>query len=177
MPRPDETEFAPFYAKYVALVPEEEILPALAAQLEETLAFLRSVPEAETTVCHPPYTWTFKQVIGHLTDGERIFGYRALRFARGDTTPLSGFDENVYAQVADFNRFALADLAAEFAAVRRSHLLFFGRLTDAEWARRGVANDNEVSVRALAYILVGHERHHTGILRQRLSKVLRDTRD
>jgi hypothetical protein len=170
MPRPDSTEHAPYYAKYLALVPEEDILTALRKELERTLALLRGVSEEVALVRHPPYTWSIKEVVGHLTDSERVFGYRALRIARGDATPLPGFDENAYARIAEFDRYPLSDLAAEFAAVRRSHFWLFGNLSEAAWARRGVANHNEVSVRALAYILVGHERHHMGIVRKRLAK-------
>ena len=97
MTRPGPTEYAPFYAGYIDLVPEADIVATLAAQLDETLALLRPLPEAVGDVRHPPYTWTVKEVVGHLTDAERVFGYRALRFARGDTTPLPGFDENAYA--------------------------------------------------------------------------------
>jgi hypothetical protein len=169
MHRPSPTEYAPYYGKYVALVPEDDILAALEAQLAELLALLRAVPEEEGNVRHPPYTWSVKEVVGHLTDGERIFGYRALRFARGDTTPLPGFDENEYARVAGFDNSPLADLVLEFEAVRRSHLWLFRNLPEAAWARVGEANGSAVSVRALAYIIAGHGRHHTAILRRRLS--------
>jgi hypothetical protein len=170
MGRPDSTEYAPYYGKYVALVPEDNILTAMRSETAQTLAFLRGVPERESSIRHPPYTWTFKQVVGHLTDAERVFGYRALRFARGDSTPLPGFDENTYAQIAEFDQHPLDDLVAEFEALRQSHICLFKNLPATAWARRGIANGNEVSVRALAYIIVGHERHHTVILRQRLSR-------
>jgi hypothetical protein len=172
MPKPDPTEYAPYYARYVALVPEDDIVAALERELGATLALLRSVSEAQAGVLHPPYTWSTNQVVGHLADCERVFGYRALRIARADATPLAGFDENAYAREADFDQHPLAELAAEFEAVRRSHLWLFRHLPEAAWSRRGVANSSEVSVRALAYILVGHERHHTAILRKRLSGVL-----
>jgi len=169
MPRPDSGEYAPYYAKYIALVPEDDILTAMKSDLSDTLSFLRGVPERDACLRHPPYTWSVKEVVGHVTDSERIFGYRALRFARADSTPLPGFDENAYARVAEFDRQSLADLVAEFEAVRRSHLSLFGNLPDVAWTRRGIANGNDVSVRALAYIIVGHQRHHVAILRQRLS--------
>jgi hypothetical protein len=169
MARPDSTEYAASCANYVTLVPEDDILAEMQRETAQTLAFLRGVPESEASVRHPPYTWTFKQVVGHLTDCERIFGYRALRFARGDATPLPGFDENTYAQIAEFDQHSLLDLVAEFEALRQSHLCLFKNLPATAWSRRGSANGNEVSVRALAYIIVGHERHHARILRQRLS--------
>jgi hypothetical protein len=169
MSRPGPTEYAPYYEKYLALVPEDDILVALEGELGATLALLRSVPTAEADVRHPPYTWTIKEVVGHLTDCERVFGYRALRIARGDPTPLAGFDENAYARAADADRHPLAELAEEFEVVRRSHIWLFRHLAEECWARTGVANETGVSVRALAYILVGHERHHTAIVRRRLS--------
>lgn len=169
MVRPAPTEYAPYYGKYLALVPEDDVLAVLAEQLDQTLALLKGVPEEESLVRHPPYTWSIRQVVGHLTDSERIFGYRALRIARGDSTPLPGFDENAYAQAAEFDRIALGDLTAEFEALRRSHLWLFRSFSEAVWGRRGVANNSEVSARALAFIMAGHERHHTAIVRRRLS--------
>jgi hypothetical protein len=167
--RPDPSEYAPQYGKYVALVPEEDILRPMKSDLVKTLAFLRGISDRDSAFCHPPYTWTIKQVVSHLIDTERIFGYRALRFARGDTTSLPGFDENIYAQSAGSNERPLADLAAEFEAVRTSHVYLFQSLPAGAWEMRGNASGNEISVRALAYAIVGHERHHAAILRQRLS--------
>jgi hypothetical protein len=168
MPRPEPTEYAPYYAKYLDLVAEDDILGALEAQLAETLAVLRPSPESQGNVRHPPYTWTVKEVVGHLTDTERIMGYRALRFARADQTPLPAFDEETYTPAGEFDRIPLRDLVAEFEAVRRSHLYLFRHLPAAAWARGGTANNTLVTVRALAYIIVGHARHHTAILRKRL---------
>jgi hypothetical protein len=169
MRRPSSTEYAPYYEKYLALVPEDDILPALESQLADTLAVLRAVPEAQGNVRHPPYTWSIKEVVGHLADSEQIFGYRALRFARGDETPLPGFDENVYARAAEFDRAPLKDLVNRFEALRRANLIVFRSLSEAAWSRGGKANDAPVTVRALAYIIVGHARHHTAILQKRLS--------
>ena len=168
MPRPEATDYAAFYETYVKLVPEADPLPAMAAQLEHLLAFLRAVPEADASVLHAPYTWTLKEVIGHVTDGERVFGYRALRFARADATPLASFDENVFAQAADYNRLPWADVISEWEAARRSNLWMFRNLPSAAWTRDGIASDNRVTVNALAYIIVGHARHHAVILRKRL---------
>ncbi|MBN9119472.1 MAG: DinB family protein [Planctomycetes bacterium] len=168
MPRPDPTEYAGFFGRYVDLVPEADVLPAMAAQLDDLLAFLRAVPDASAGVCHPPYTWTFKEVVGHVADGERVFGCRALRFGRADATPLPAFDENVFAVAAEYNRLPFADVVSEFEAARRSNLWMFRNMPEAAWTRSGPAADNRVSVRALAYIIVGHARHHAVILRKRL---------
>lgn len=169
--RPHASEHAPFYAGYVALVPETDVMGVLESQAREVDALLRSIPEAQAGVLHPPYTWTIKQVVGHLIDGERIFAYRALRIARGDATPLPGFDENAYARSGEFDRLKLVQLADEFAAVRRSTVLQFRRLPDDAWSRVGTANGSPASVRAIAFIIAGHVRHHVAIIRKRLSPV------
>jgi DinB family protein len=169
MPLPSPTEYAPYYGKYVSLVPETDIVGALEAQIAEMAAILRPVPEAQSSILHSPYTWTIKEVVGHLTDTERVFGYRALRFARDDRTPLPGFDENEYARSAEFNRLPLPDLVSEFEAVRRSHVWLFRNLPEAAWARGGEANATPMTVRAIAYMLVGHTRHHAAIIRKRLA--------
>jgi hypothetical protein len=102
MQRPEPSEHGPFYGRYVALVPEGDILHTLQTQGREARELLQSIPETQADILHPPYTWTIKQVVGHLIDGERIFGYRALRLGRADTTPLPGFDENTYARTGEF---------------------------------------------------------------------------
>jgi hypothetical protein len=167
--RPSSTEYAPYYEKYISLVPEDDIVAALEGQLGETLAAVRGLPESRGGERHPPYTWSIKEVVGHLTDTERVMAYRALRFARGDATPLPGFDENAYARAAAFDRLPLKELVNEFEAVRRSNVYLFRGLDEAAWSRRGEANGNAVTVRALAYIIAGHGRHHTAILLRRLS--------
>ncbi|MFM8273449.1 MAG: DinB family protein [Gemmata sp.] len=172
MQRPDATEHAPYFAKYTALVPEDDLLAALAAQLTDPVGFWRGIPESQGDVCHAPYTWTVKQVIGHLADGERVFGYRALRFARGDATPLPGFDENEYAKAVGYERLSVAAVVDEFETARRANLALFRNLPEAAWTRAGEANGHRMSVRALAAILVGHVRHHDAILRKRLASVV-----
>jgi hypothetical protein len=167
--RPDAAEYPAPFAAYVGLVPENNVLPVLESQVGEVVALLRGLREDEVLRHHAPYTWSIKDVVGHLTDTERVMGYRALRFARADATPLPGFDENDYARAAGFDATPLADLLAEFEALRRSHLYFFRRLDAAAWSRRGTANGNPVTVRALAYVIAGHTRHHLNILRKRLS--------
>jgi hypothetical protein len=168
--RPDATEYAAAAAGYVALVPDGDVVTVLGRQLDELLALLRAVSEAEGNTRHPPYTWSVKEVVGHVTDAERVFGYRALCVARGDQTALPGFDENAYVGLAAFDACRLADLVSQFEHLRRSHWLFFRSLPADAWTRRGVANGNPVSTRALAYVIAGHAEHHGRILRKRLGK-------
>ena len=170
MSRPEPSEYALHYGNYIRLVEEEDIVEAMRSELARTLELLRDVPEQESLIRHPPYTWSVREVVGHLIDSERVFGYRALRFARGDATPLPGFDENAYAAAGAFDRRSLASLRDEFDFLRRSHVGLFASLPEEAWDRRGTANNAEITVRALAYVLVGHERHHVAILRKRLGR-------
>jgi hypothetical protein len=167
MTRPDSTEYAPYYGKYISLVPDGDIVVTLGKQIEGSLGLLRGLSETQGGLRYAPGKWSIKEVVGHLIDAERIFSYRALRFARKDQTPLAGFEENSYVEHANFDSRKLADLVEEFECVRRSSLHFFKNLDGDSWLRRGIASDNEVSVRALAYITAGHELHHVEILRAR----------
>ncbi|MFL5244091.1 MAG: DinB family protein [Gemmataceae bacterium] len=171
MARPEASEHAPYYGRYIDLVADGDIVATLASQLAQALPFLRGITEGHGNTRHAPYTWSIKEVIGHLIDTERIFGYRALRFARNDRTPLSGFEENDYVRNANFDACSLQALVDEYEALRRSHISLFGNLSDEAWSRSGSANNSAVSVRALAYIIAGHERHHVTILRKRLAGV------
>jgi len=165
--RPDETEYQAYYGKYVSLVQGDDIVAALSGQISETLALLRSVPESQAGFRYADGKWSIKELVGHMIDGERIFAYRALRFARNDRTPLPGFEQDDYIRHASFDACSLGDLIAEFESVRQSTLFLFRHLDAEAWRRRGVASENEVSVRALAYIIAGHELHHAGVLRDR----------
>lgn len=166
--RPGSQHYASFYAGYLARVgDDEDVLALLDDELEPTLAMFRELREDQLTFRYAPGKWSVKQLLGHLVDSERVFQYRALRFARADRTPLPGFEENDYAVTGDFDARPIAGLLAEFEAVRRSTLALFAGLTPAMFERVGVANGNEMSVGALAWIMVGHQRHHLVVLRER----------
>ncbi len=165
--RPEANEYAPYYEKYVSLVADGNIIEILEQQIEKTLALFGTLSEEKGNYRYAPEKWSIKQLLGHISDTERIFAYRALRFARNDTNPLEGFEQDDYIANADFDRCRLRDLATEFEYVRKSNLSFLRHLSDEAWLRRGVACDNEVSVRALAYMLAGHELHHLNILAER----------
>jgi hypothetical protein len=167
MTKPETTEYAPHFEKYISLVPEGNISVTLDKQIEDTLRLIRSLTDAQGDLRYAPGKWSVKEVIGHLIDAERIFAYRALRFARNDVTPLHGFDENRFVDNARFSSLSLADLAEEFEYTRKSNVYLFKHLDSDSWLRRGPANDNEISVRAVAYAIAGHELHHMGILRSR----------
>jgi uncharacterized damage-inducible protein DinB len=165
--RPEANEYAPYYERYVSLVPDADVVETLTRQGEETLALLRAVTEEHAGSRYEPGKWSIKEVVGHVIDAERIFAYRALAIARGEQKPLPGMDQEEYMAGSDFDARTLADLAEEFAHVRRANTLMFRGLSAGAWSRRGVASDNEVTVRALAYIIAGHEAHHVQILRTR----------
>ncbi len=166
--RPAPNDYSPQAAGYVALVPEEEILPVLQEQLDASVAWWRKFPESAAHTVHPPYTWELRQALHHIADAERIFGYRMLRIARGDQTPLHGFSEDPYADMTLELTCSLADIITEFACLRQSNLIVLRSLPAAAWERWGTASDARVTVRGLAYILAGHVRHHEAALRIRM---------
>ena len=167
IPRPDATEYAPYYGTYVGKVPDGDLLELLERQRRETQNLLAGLSDTQALHRYAPGKWSIKEVVGHLMDSERVFCYRALRFARADEKPLQGFDEKAWVPAGSFDARPLADLAAELDAVRRATIALFGGFDAAALARKGTANNNEVTVRALAWIVAGHERHHVAILRER----------
>ena len=165
IPRPAADEYAPYYGRYISRVPDGDLCVMLASQLADTLALVRAIPEQRGTHRYADGKWSIKEVIGHVSDTERIMSYRALRFARADQTPLPGFEQNDYVPVGGFDRRTLQDLSEELAAVRQATIHLLRPLDPAALTRGGTASGNRVSVRALAYIIAGHERHHVEILK------------
>jgi hypothetical protein len=165
--KPEKGEFLPFYGKYIDLVENGDVLATLSKQMAETQTLLRSLPASVATYRYAPGKWSVNELIGHVADSERIFAARALRFARGDAAPLPGFEQDDYVANSSFDSFPLTELASELKCVRDSTIFLFKHLQEDAWMRRGIANDAEVSVRALAYIIAGHELHHREILRAR----------
>jgi hypothetical protein len=165
--KPQTNEYAPYYEKYVSLVPEGDVVETLESQLDDTLALLRGVKEDREGFRYAPGKWSIKEVVGHVIDTERIFSYRALAIARGEQQPLPGMDQDEYMAGANFDELTLAGLLEQFEHLRRANVLMLRGLSEEAWTRRGTASDNEVSVRAIAYIIAGHEAHHVKILRER----------
>jgi hypothetical protein len=164
---PEATEYAPYYGKYVRLVPEGDILTTMAEQMDSTARELRAIDEERAAHRYASDKWSIKELVGHIIDTERIFAYRALRFARGDQTELPGFEQDDYIRHASFDACSFDELVREFELVRGANLLMLKHLDEAAWQRRGIASNAEVSVRALAFIIAGHELHHLKILRTR----------
>ena len=165
--RPDSTEYFEYYEKYVKLVPENDIVHALALHGEQTLSYLRALPLSAGDKRYAPEKWSVKEVVGHIIDTERVFSYRALSFARNTPGPLPGFEQDDWMKAATFGNRGLADLADEFESVRRSNLYLFRHLDAGSWLKRGIANEREFTVRGIAYVILGHERHHVAILKTR----------
>ncbi len=165
--RPEAGEYAPYYERYIALVPGADATSALEAQRVRTMQLFAGRGERDGHFRYAPEKWTVKDVLGHLADSERIFTYRALRIARADQTPLSGFEQDDYVRSGGFNERPLASLVEEFANVRSATLSLFRSFGEEAWRRKGTANKNDISVRALAFITAGHELHHRQILEER----------
>jgi hypothetical protein len=171
--RPESGEYAPYYDRYISLVPGNDVLAALTAledQRRQMLLLLSGRTEADGDLRYAPEKWSLKEVLGHINDTERIMSYRALRIARGDATPIEGFEQDDYVRNGPFGRRTLADLIEDYIAVRRATVSLFRNLDEAAWTRRGIAANNEVTVRALAYIIAGHELHHRRIIEEKYLK-------
>jgi hypothetical protein len=164
--RPDTAEYNPYFQRYVDQVPEGDVLRVLRESGRDVVRALRGIPEERGGHRYAEGKWSVREVVGHISDTERIFAYRALRFARGDTTPLQSFDENAYVPASGAEQRTLASLVDEFEAVRTATVLLFESLPDDAWTRHGPASGKEITVRALAYIAAGHALHHFRILRE-----------
>jgi hypothetical protein len=165
--RPQPGEYSPYYDKYIALIEGRDILATLDAERRKTLLLLSGRDDNDGDIRYAQDKWSVKEVLGHVCDAERIFAYRALRISRHDATPIEGFEQDDYVRNGPFKSLGLPELIEDYIAVRRASLTLFRNLDEAAWVRRGVANKDGISVRALAYIIVGHEVHHRRILEQK----------
>jgi len=168
--RPKAGEYNPYYDRYISLIPGGDIVATLATELPKTVALLSSHGESDGDLRYAPGKWSVKEALGHMIDTERIMAYRALRIARNDRTPIEGFEQDDYVLNGPYSALRLADLVDEFKAVRAATLSLFRNLRPEDWTRVGTANKNDVTVRALAYIIAGHELHHRHILEERYFK-------
>jgi uncharacterized damage-inducible protein DinB len=162
--RPQAGEYAPYYERYISLIEDDDILATLDRQRREMVLLLSGLSEEQGDFRYAPEKWSAKQVLGHVCDTERVFAYRALRISRGDATPMEGFEQDDYVKNGPFARHVIAEVIEDYIAVRRATISLLRSLEEPAWSRRGVANKNEVTVRALAYTIAGHEAHHRRIL-------------
>jgi hypothetical protein len=165
--RPQPGESAPYYDRYISLVEGNDVLAAFEDQRRQTLLLLSGCTEADGDLRYAPEKWSLKEVLGHLNDTERIMSYRALRISRGDATPIEGYEQDDYVRNSPFARCPMSALIEDYIAVRRATVSLFRNLDEPAWTRRGMANKNEVTVRALAYIIAGHELHHRKIIAEK----------
>ena len=164
---PEASEYLPYYHKYISLVQGSDLIPVLESQIADTLPRLRGISEQKSLHRYAPEKWSIKEVLGHLTDAERIFAYRALRFGRRDQNPLPGFEQDDYVAAAGSDARPWSEIIDEFEHVRRATILLFRGFSGEAAMCTGVASNASVSVRALGYMIAGHELHHMAIIRER----------
>ncbi|WP_054958542.1 DinB family protein [Paenibacillus dakarensis] len=167
MKRPAENEYPDYFHNYVKLVPEGNLLDTLVEQQKVIQEMIPTISDSKANFRYAPGKWSVKEVFGHMIDTERIMSYRLLRIARGDKTPLAGFEENFYVEHAHYDQRSLDSLLEEYVPVRNATVSLMNGLAEEAWGRTGIANDLPISARAVAYIIAGHELHHLGILRER----------
>jgi len=164
--RPEPSEYNEYYEKYVSLIDDTDLLSTLEEQMRETRDLFAGFPEERGSHAYADGKWTVKEVISHLLDGERIFAYRLLRIARGDETPLEGFEQDGYIENSHANERTFNDLLCEFGELRAANLRLMRSMDDADWQRGGTASGSPVTARALAFIMAGHVQHHLNIIRE-----------
>jgi len=167
MNRPQPGEYASYYGRYIKLVPDGEILEILTIQFENSKSILSGLSEDKALFRYTPGKWTIKEVVGHVIDTERVFGYRALCFARNEQTSLPGFDQDSYMEYTNFNDLSMNTLLSEYESVRKSNILMFQNFNSEMWNRMGKADGNNLTVRSITYIIAGHELHHLTVLNER----------
>lgn len=166
--RPAKEEYGGHFGTYIELVPEGSVVDTLSVSLKTTAEFLSDLPEEKAEFRYAPGKWSLKEVIGHISDTERIMSYRLLRIARGDATPLPGFDQDLYMENSPFAGQSLAELIEDYISVRKATLSLVRGLPEEAWARMGTASDVGISVKALAYVIAGHELHHLRIVKEKV---------
>ena|SRR5690348_2370044 len=167
MTRPQTTEAADYYFKYIDLITSDDVVPAIKEQLGQTVRILEGISEEQSLKSYAPGKWTIREVLNHVNDGERLFLWRAFWFARGFQDALPSFDQDVAVQYANANETSWAQLVGEFKTVRAATISLIETFPDEAWSRTGVASDNPVTVRALVYIIAGHVAHHMNVLREK----------
>lgn len=166
MKRPEAGEYADYYGKYISKVAGTDVLGVLESERLRMLQLFTGRSERDGNFRYASGKWTVKEIVGHISDTERIFAYRALRIARGDQTPLPGFEQDDFVKNSGSASRRLADLVDEFGAVRAASIALFRSFDDGAWLRRGVASEKQVTVRALGFITAGHQIHHRLILEE-----------
>lgn len=165
--RPDPSEYPAYFSLYIDKVPEGDVIALMEQQMEEIRRFFGQMTAEQADYRYAPGKWSIKEILGHLLDGERIFAYRALRFARNDITDLPGFDQDTYVAFGNFQARTMENLLAEYIPLRQSNIVLIKSFSDEVVKRSGTADGRQVSVRALPYVMVGHVIHHITMIRER----------
>ena len=165
--KPQTGEYAPYYETYISKVPEGDIIAVLEKQHKEMTDFLENIQKDKSNFSYAPGKWSVKEVIGHINDVERVFGYRALRISRKDETPIPGFEQDDYVANSNLKNIPIGDSIKEFSFLRQGNLMMFKSFADEMWLNKGIASNNNVTVRAIAYIIAGHADHHIGVLKEK----------
>jgi uncharacterized damage-inducible protein DinB len=160
-------EYSRFYTPYIQALENVQLLEELEICLHDFIKFVQNIPMDKFDFRYAEGKWTIKDIIQHLIDCERVFSYRALRLSRKDKTPLPGFEENDYVQNTEANKRSLQELLTEFSAVRQSTLLLFKSFSYEQLKSTGIVNDHEISVRAIGFIIIGHQKHHQKVFQER----------
>jgi hypothetical protein len=164
---PQRDEAAPYYFRYIDLINDGDILQVLRSQMEEALSLFSGISEEKSLHRYQPEKWSLRQLLSHINDAERVFSYRALTFARGDAGPLPGFDQEPWVSAANAEAHSWASHVEDFQAVRLSTVTMLRNFPAEAWAKRGVASDSSISVRALAFIMAGHVAHHLAVMKEK----------
>jgi len=162
-----ENEYAGNFGTYIKQAGDGLLIEELEISLHEFIRFVQNIPMDKFDYRYAEGKWTIKDIIQHLMDSERIFAYRALRFSRNDQTPLASFEEDDYANNTDSNKRSIQELLTEFSALRHSTLLFYKSLSEEQLKRIGTASNNQISVRALGFVIIGHQKHHQKVFEER----------
>ena len=162
-----ENEFSGHFGMYIRQAGEGKLIEELEISLHDFIKFVQNIPMDKFDYRYAEGKWTIKDIIQHIMDTERILAYRALRFSRNDKTILPGFEEDDYSKNTDSNNRSIQDLLTEFSALRHSNLLFFKNLSDEQLKRIGTASNNQLSVRALGFVIIGHQKHHQKVFQER----------
>jgi uncharacterized damage-inducible protein DinB len=162
-----ENEYSVFNATYIKAAGEVELVEELEICLHDFIRFVQNLPMDKFDYRYAEGKWTIKEIIQHIIDTERIFAYRALRISRNDSTPLPGFDENYFAQNTNGNSRSIQDLLMELSAVRHSSLLLFKSFSEEQLLREGIASDHPITVRAIGFMLIGHQKQHQKVFEER----------
>lgn len=170
MPRPDLSRVPEFYHGYINTVKEDDLMAGLKSSTNNLFELIRSIPVDKQDHRYAEGKWTIKEVVQHMLDGERVFAYRALRFARKDDTPLPGFDENLFAQTAKADKRNWTDIVEEFAALRKANEVMFAAFDREQLECSGIASEKPTYVLGIGFILAGHVNHHCQIIRERYLK-------